>query len=362
MDKPLKMSSSDKPLVSIIIPTYNRARYLRQSIESALSQDYTNFELIVVDNGSTDNTPEILASFGNKIKCLKEEKRGTSASRNKGLRAAQGEFIAFLDDDDFYLPGKISISVKKMLEDRSVSLVYTDYIRVDSEGHQTKTIRNNHSQSEKFLWAFLKGFGILPSTTLLRKECLERSGYFDETLQYATDSDLWFRLLIAGYCFGHIPELLTAYRWHPGNHSHTDDNVNLDKIYSAAIKYFTVPELFGDLIKKKGWKKRVKKEYDKLADKNYFRNLPLSARAAAKKSLEIGHSRALFSPASLTNARQIFPVLYSIAETAVKLSLAIINPKLTRQSANSYREKINTLFFKLRYKLFKIFLPDAVIE
>ena len=145
------------PLVSVIIPTYNRAKYLRQCIESVLSQDYPNLEIIVVDNGSTDNTPEILASFGNKIKCLKEEKGGASASRNKGLRAARGEFIAFLDSDDFYLPGKISLSVRKLQEDHSVSLVYTDYVRVNTKGIITKTVKINHPPSEEFLWIFLKG-------------------------------------------------------------------------------------------------------------------------------------------------------------------------------------------------------------
>ena len=148
------------PLVSVIIPTYNRAKYLRQCIESALSQDYPNIEVIVVDNGSinsTSETPQILASFGNKIKCLKEEKKGTSAARNKGLRAARGEFIAFLDDDDFYLPGKISLSVRKLQEDHSVSLVYTDYVRVNTKGIITKTVKINHPPSEEFLWIFLKG-------------------------------------------------------------------------------------------------------------------------------------------------------------------------------------------------------------
>ena len=348
------------PLVSVIIPTYNRAKYLRQCIESALSQDYPNLEVIVVDNGSinsTSETPQILASFGNKIKCLKEEKKGTSAARNKGLRAARGEFIAFLDDDDFYLPGKISLSVRKLQEDLSVSLVYTDYLEVNSEGRRTKTQRRNHPQAEKFLRTFLKGFHFLPSTVLMHKECLEKTGHFDETMQYSTDTDLWFRMLKAGYRFGHIPEPLTAYRWHPENHSRTAVSIDLDKIRSSAIEHFTVPELFGDLLEKKDWKRRVKREYDKLTDKYYFGNLPLSTVAAAKKSLELGPSRVFFSSLSLINARQIPVVISGILENAVKLILAGINPKFARHSAGTYRKKINALFFKLRHRLLKIFSP-----
>jgi len=94
------------PLVSVIIPTLKRENY----------QDYPNLEVIVVDNGSTDNTPEILASFGNRIKYLREEKRGLCKARNKGLQEARGEFIGLLDDDDFYLPGKISVLTQKLLE------------------------------------------------------------------------------------------------------------------------------------------------------------------------------------------------------------------------------------------------------
>jgi glycosyltransferase involved in cell wall biosynthesis len=348
-----------KPLVSVIISTYNRARYLRQSIESALSQDYPNLEVIVVDNGSIDNTPEILASFENKIRCLKEEKKGISAARNKGLRAAQGEFIAFLDDDDFYLPGKISLSTQKLLEDRSISLVYTDYIRVDSKGSPTKTIKMKHPPPEKFLRTFLRGFGIPPSITLTRQKCLEKIGYFDEALKHAEDADAWFKMLKAGYRFGHIPELLTAYRWHPGNHSHITDNIDLDKIRSSAITYFTLPELFGDLIKKENWERRVKKEYNKLADKNYFDDLPFSALAAAKKSLEIGRPSS-FPLLFLTNTPQILFVLYGILETTAKMTLANINPRLTRRGADKYRGKIQALLFRLRYRLSLLFRHDWI--
>jgi len=347
------------PPVSVIIPTLNRENYIRQCVESALSQDYPNIEVIVVDNGSTDNTPEILASFGSKIKCLKEEKRGQSAARNKGLRTAQGEFIAFLDDDDFYLSGKISLSVKKLLEDRSISLVYTDYVMIDSENLQTDTIKINHPPPEEFLRTFLKGFCILPSTTLLRKECLEKTGYFDETmLNSHEDTDMWFRMLKTGCRFGHIPEPLTAYRWHAGNCSRLKDNeepIRLygDKIRSSAIEDFAFQELFGDFMKHKGWKKRIKKEYDKLTDICYLERLPLSARAAAKKSLELG--RPFFFSLFLTNTLQTLPLLYSVLETIVKIFLVNINPKLTRKNAGEYQRKLNFLFFKLKYRLFQVF-------
>jgi len=348
------------PLVSVIIPTLNREKYLRQCIESALSQDYPNLEVIVVDNGSTDNTQEILASFGNRIKCLKEKKRGVSAARNNGIRAARGEFVAFLDSDDFYLPGKISLSVQKLLEDPSISLVYTDYILVDSEGREIQIVKKNHPQPKYFLRTFLTNFGILPSTTLLRKECLKKSGYFDETLlEGAEDTDMLFKILRVGYRFGHIPKPLNAYRWHLENFSRPNrpgekpNNFYCDRILSSAIKDFTLPELFEDFLENKDWKRRVKKEYDKLTDILYFRHFPLSARAAAKKSREI--ERPFFLLLFLTNTLQTLPLLYSVLETTVKMALTTINPKLTRQSANRYWRKLDSLFFRLKYRLFKVF-------
>lgn len=349
------------PLISVIIPTYNRAKYLRQCIESALSQDYPNLEVIVVDNGSTDNTAEILTSFGNKIKCLKEEKRGASAARNKGLRAARGEFIALLDSDDFYLPGKMSLSVRKLLGDHSISLVYTDYFLVDSEGCRVRTVKKNHPGQMEFLRTFLKeGLFIPPSITLLHKECLEKSGYFDETLLNGhEDTEMWFRMLKAGYRFGHIPEPLTAYRWHPENFSRLKENekvkrLSQDKTRSSAIAYFTVQDLFGDIFDSKDWKGEVRKSYEILTDVCYFEHLPSSARAAAKKALEIGRPPS-FSLFFLTNTVQVFSLLYNILETAVKISLANINPKLTRWDISKYRKKLDNLLFKLGYRLFKVY-------
>ena len=356
------------PLVSVIIPTLNRERYIRQCIESALSQDYPNLEVIVVDNGSTDNTPEILASFGNRIKYLKEEKKGVSAARNKGLRAARGKFVAFLDSDDFYLPEKISLSVKKMLEDRSVSLIYTDYILVDSEGRPIKTVNTNYSQPEELLWTFIKNlFNVVPSITLIHQKCLEKTGYFDETLLNChEDNDLWFRMMKAGYRFGHIPKPLTAYRWHAGNISRSKNNrepIRLwwDKTRSSAIKTFTVQELFGNFIKDKNWKKIIKREYDKLADACCSEYLPLSARAAAEKSLELGRPVSFFL-SFRNNVSQILSILYNISETAVKIILAAISPKLTQKNADKYRDKLNILFFKLRYLLSKTFSVPSWIK
>ncbi|MFH2069020.1 MAG: glycosyltransferase [Candidatus Omnitrophota bacterium] len=341
------------PPVSVIIPTLNREKYIRQCIESVLSQDYLNLEVIVVDNGSTDNTEEILKSFGGRIKFLKEEKRGISAARNKGLRESQGEFIGLLDSDDFYLPGKISLSIKKLLENPYISLIYTDYIVVDSEGRRTEAVKKEQPPPEELTRNFLEGFGILPSTTFLRKACLKKSGYFDETMRYAEDTELWFRMLKAGCRFKHFPETLTAYRRHPENHSQTAHKSYLDRMYSSAIGYFTIREIFGKTADGKRLKRKAKNWYDGLTDIRYFDRLPLSARAASEKSLELG--RPFFFSLFLTNTLQALPLIYSILETVAKISLPALSLKTTRPYAGGYRKKVKRLLFKLRYRLFRVF-------
>ena len=114
--KRLKMEEKSKienaPLVSVIIPTYNRAEIIEEAVDSVLAQDYKDFELIVVDDGSTDNTSEVLATYGDDIRVLYQENKGVSAARNRGISEAAGKLIAFLDSDDLWMPQKLTTQVE----------------------------------------------------------------------------------------------------------------------------------------------------------------------------------------------------------------------------------------------------------
>jgi len=129
------MKLSVVPKVSIIIPTYNYAHFITEAIQSVLSQTFQDFEVIVVDDGSTDNTREVLAQFGNKIRYIYQENRGLSAARNTGILNSSGQYLCFLDSDDSLLPEKLELQVKLLDSKVDVDLVYTWWYLVDENGN-----------------------------------------------------------------------------------------------------------------------------------------------------------------------------------------------------------------------------------
>jgi glycosyltransferase involved in cell wall biosynthesis len=177
--------------VSVIIPTYNRARFIKDAIESVLDQTYKNFEIIVIDDGSTDNTLEILTQYARKIKVLKQDHRGVAAARNKGISVAKGEYLAFLDSDDIWYPLKLEKQLKVM-EQTKAGLVHTARYEVD-------VVTNKRSALLPLLPAksskeFLSGKTHISMTVLVAKELVVREGLFDENLQTTQDTDLWVRI------------------------------------------------------------------------------------------------------------------------------------------------------------------------
>jgi len=255
----------ENPKVSIIIPVYNYEKYVRECVESALSQDYENLEVIVVDDGSTDATPEILKSFEQKIRYIRQENRGTAAALNVGLRLARGSLVAWLSSDDVYLPGKIRAQVEKLQEEPDLALVYTDWIMIDAEGRELQVIRSSCPSPERFIREMLICDFVSGSSILLKKECFERAGYFDETLRAVADADMWFRLLKHGYRFGHVPKPLVKYRHHPSNQTHNYRlmQVYKDQVRLKVIEMFSAEELFSDLAKSSDFDEAA--TYEKLA-------------------------------------------------------------------------------------------------
>ncbi|MFN3535254.1 MAG: glycosyltransferase family 2 protein [Desulfatiglandales bacterium] len=180
-------------LVSVIIPNFNRAVYVARAIFSALIQDYPQKEIIVVDDGSTDLSPFAYQMFKGKIKVFFHgENKGSSCARNTGILASKGDYISFLDSDDYWLPGKLSLQIRRMeTGSQWVSQTQEYWIR---RGRFVNPNRPNIKRGGDLFSLSLKRCYMSPSCVMLRREVLEKVGLFDEDLKAAEDYELWIRV------------------------------------------------------------------------------------------------------------------------------------------------------------------------
>jgi glycosyltransferase involved in cell wall biosynthesis len=183
----------NKPLVTVIIPTYNRGWVVQEAIDSVLDQDFPDYELIVVDDGSDDNTPAILAAYGKKFTVLDQSNRGVSAARNRGIAAAAGQLIAFLDSDDQWLPQKLSTQVNFFQDnpDAFVNQTQEHWIR---NGVRVNPKKRHHKFSGMIFEQSLALCLVSPSAVMIKKNLFDVVGIFDESLAACEDYDLWLRI------------------------------------------------------------------------------------------------------------------------------------------------------------------------
>jgi len=227
---------SDAPLVSAVIPAFNAERYLSQTVESVLAQTYTNIECLVINDGSIDLTGEIAKGFGGRIRYISKPNGGVSSARNMGIRESKGDFVAFLDADDKWLPKKIERQVAALSSSDAVicltGLTFIDgagqIIGKDSVPDKDGVVRNILSLDRET--------GFIATTGLLRREVFYSIGDFDEKLSTSADADLVLRIATT-YDFVNIPEQLAMYRHHTGQMHHNlealehDANITLEKFF-----------------------------------------------------------------------------------------------------------------------------------
>ncbi len=210
------------PLVSIIIPVYNGSNYMREAIDSAINQTYDNIEIIVVNDGSTDNgeTERIALSYGEKIKYYKKENGGCASALNFGISKMQGEWFSWLSHDDVYLPDKVKSAIdcinNNNLNDNTI--VVCGSMVINKEGKQLphKTSKKNPcivSHNEMFA-RFMKGLSLNGCSLLIPKAALEKLGDFSTEYIYILDWIYWLDLSIAGYNFYMYPDILVKNRKH----------------------------------------------------------------------------------------------------------------------------------------------------
>jgi glycosyltransferase involved in cell wall biosynthesis len=226
------MRMTPSPLVSVVIPAYNAAWCVRKAIDSVLTQDFHDFEIIVVDDGSTDDTASVLAAYGDTIRVVSQRNGGLSSARNSGIRVARGELVAFLDADDWWLPGKLARQIALMRAHPGIGFSSTS-ARVEHPGGQVLTLWRCAQWEGSFLVhlfgsnADVAGSG---SAVIVRRVLFDRVGEFDEALRSLEDIDMWMRLAaVTGYAC--LDEPLAVILKRPGSMSR-----NLDVMREAAVR------------------------------------------------------------------------------------------------------------------------------
>jgi glycosyltransferase involved in cell wall biosynthesis len=209
----------DKPLVSVVIATYNMARFLPLALRSALDQSYENIEVLVIDDGSQDDTQAIMAPFrsDHRVRYAFQQNRGQAAAKNHGIREARGEYVAFLDADDMWAPDKLERQMPLFPRSPAVGIVYSRFAYIDEAGSELRIedyeLFRGRVSGPLLIRNFI-GFG----TSVVRKECFDRLGSFDESIGMGIDYDLWLRLSTQ-YEFDYVDRPLLRYREWPGQMS-----------------------------------------------------------------------------------------------------------------------------------------------
>lgn len=202
----------ESPLVSVVIPTYNGAHFLAQTIESVLAQTYPNLEVLVVDDGSTDATPKIATRYGPRVRYVHQANAGTAAARNRGVAEARGDYIALLDHDDLWLPHKLERQMPAFADDPAIGVVFA---RIEFFRTETGEVTAHYFPGPELGPHDLLAHRVLPiQTVVIRRSALDAVGPFDVDLRGTDDWDLGIRLSARFRMVG-VPETLARVRLHP---------------------------------------------------------------------------------------------------------------------------------------------------
>jgi glycosyltransferase involved in cell wall biosynthesis len=211
-------------LISTVIICYNQAHFLAEAIQSVIDQDYTKKEIIVVNDGSIDNTREVAHSFGDSVRYFEQENSGVAIARNRGIKESTGEYISLLDSDDIYMPPFLSTLASYLDNNPDVGLICSDALFFDREGTigLRSKIVNKPKCKENFRWETVE-FIAYPSTVMFRRSCLEKTGLFEEGLSKigANDWLMWVKMSLY-FDLVYIDKPLSKYRIHDSNVSRSE--------------------------------------------------------------------------------------------------------------------------------------------
>lgn len=224
-------------LVSVIIPAYNQGHFLGEAIQSVLEQTLSDFEILVIDDGSTDNTSQVAQSYSDKrLKYIYQQNRGLSGARNTGIRNSVGKYISYLDSDDLFLAEKLALLTEELENKPDLAFVAGQAIPIDEKGRQVgKTFDTPPPEDTRNL---LLGNPLHVGSVLLCRTWQERVGYFDENLRSYEDWDMWLRLARAGCKMGWVAKPVSLYRFHGAQMTRIGKQMTnatfavLEKVYS----------------------------------------------------------------------------------------------------------------------------------
>jgi glycosyltransferase involved in cell wall biosynthesis len=222
--------TAEGPLVSVVLPVFEGERFLAATIDSVLAQTWEPVELIVVDDGSTDGSKALARSY-RQVRYFDQPNTGVAAARNAGLAGAAGEFIAFIDQDDVWLPGKLAAQMRTMLEDPAI-----DWCSTLERRFLDPSASRPAWMSADLLDVPISTFD--PSTLLVRRRAFDRVGWFDPNYSQTSDVDWAFRASEAGLRFAMVPEVLVLHRIHAANNSRfvAQNHAEIRRIAMASIR------------------------------------------------------------------------------------------------------------------------------
>lgn len=252
--------------VSVIIPTYNYGRFIGEAVESALSQTLRPAEVIVVDDGSTDDTEEVVRGFGDAVRYIKQENAGVSAARNRGVAESSGQYIAFLDADDIWEPEKLEKQMAKFADDPKIGLVHCGMREFDAETGETVRLHTEGGEGwvadDLLLWErpVIVGPG---GTVVVTRKAFAEAGGFDSRMKCGEDWDFCYRVA-REYKVGFVAEPLVKYRGHAAAAHH---NVR-EMEHGMALFYKKAFAVGGDILR---LKRRAMGNFHRVLAGSYFR-------------------------------------------------------------------------------------------
>ena len=227
------------PLVTVVIPSHNYARYVGDAVQSVLAQTYAPVEIIVVDDGSTDDTFQVLARFGDRIRVLRLPGLGVAHARNAGLRAAMGEFVVFLDADDVLLPDALTAQVACLERCPDVDVVHGQWYSCNQRTGVVRLVAKPEITGDALAYMALGNVGAIDAI-MIRRRALDEVGGFDSAISYTADWEMWFRLALHGYRFGYVSQPVAVYRVHGSGMQTRIDVADRDVMYVLG-KFFGDP-------------------------------------------------------------------------------------------------------------------------